>query len=355
MYDSSATLVVSVGDLADDLDHEIGSVGLTDSGEVEHRLTVLDLDTAALVDPIRLEQAARTLAAAPGVVVGATSDPRTVPDALAEALTLSLVQADRSDDRRLVAVPDLGSSIAAVDAAIRHNPSSSAVLAQVLRTTQVRPVVEGLRVESLAYSTLLGGREFARWLVERGPKTLPEQSDPILVHRSGAELTITLNNPARRNAFSAAMRDALCEALQLALLDDSIVLLRLTGNGPAFCSGGELAEFGTQPDPVITHVIRSQRSVGAMLARLGTKVRVELHGACIGAGIELPSFAAEVIATPDTVIRLPEIAMGLIPGAGGTVSITGRIGRWRTAFLALTGLPIDSQTALGWGLVDDIN
>jgi enoyl-CoA hydratase/carnithine racemase len=47
--------------------------------------------------------------------------------------------------------------------------------------------------------------------------------------------------------------------------------------------------------------------------------------------------------------------MGLIPGAGGTVSITGRIGRWRTAFLALTGLPIDSQTALGWSLVDDIN
>ena len=53
-------------------------------------------------------------------------------------------------------------------------------------------------------------------------------------------------------------------------------------------------------------------------------------------------------------IRLPEIAMGLIPGAGGTVSITRRIGRWRTAYLALSGLPIDAPTALDWGLVDEI-
>jgi enoyl-CoA hydratase/carnithine racemase len=46
--------------------------------------------------------------------------------------------------------------------------------------------------------------------------------------------------------------------------------------------------------------------------------------------------------------------MGLIPGAGGTVSITRRIGRWRTAYLALSGLPIDAPTALNWGLVDEI-
>jgi enoyl-CoA hydratase/carnithine racemase len=54
------------------------------------------------------------------------------------------------------------------------------------------------------------------------------------------------------------------------------------------------------------------------------------------------------------VIRLPEIAMGLIPGAGGTVSITRRIGRWRTAYLALSGLPIGAPAPLDWGLVDEI-
>jgi enoyl-CoA hydratase/carnithine racemase len=51
---------------------------------------------------------------------------------------------------------------------------------------------------------------------------------------------------------------------------------------------------------------------------------------------------------------LPELALGLIPGAGGTVSITRRIGRWRTAYLVLSGVTIDAATALGWGLVDEL-
>ncbi|MDQ6696224.1 MAG: enoyl-CoA hydratase/isomerase family protein, partial [Actinomycetota bacterium] len=55
-----------------------------------------------------------------------------------------------------------------------------------------------------------------------------------------------------------------------------------------------------------------------------------------------------------TTFRLPELAMGLVPGAGGTVSLPRRIGRHRTAWLALTGASIDAPTALDWGLVDTI-
>jgi enoyl-CoA hydratase/carnithine racemase len=54
------------------------------------------------------------------------------------------------------------------------------------------------------------------------------------------------------------------------------------------------------------------------------------------------------------VIRLPELALGLIPGAGGTVSVTARAGRARTAYLALSGAPLDASAALGWGVVDVI-
>jgi enoyl-CoA hydratase/carnithine racemase len=79
-----------------------------------------------------------------------------------------------------------------------------------------------------------------------------------------------------------------------------------------------------------------------------------VHGACIGAGIEVPAFAGRVLAAPDAYVMLPEVSMGLVPGAGGTVSITGRIGRWRTAWLALTGSRLDAHTALSWGLVDEI-
>jgi enoyl-CoA hydratase/carnithine racemase len=83
-------------------------------------------------------------------------------------------------------------------------------------------------------------------------------------------------------------------------------------------------------------------------------VTVELHGACFGSGIELPAFAGRVIAAPDTSIALPELGLGLVPGAGGTVSLPCRIGRHRTAWLALSGRAIDASTALAWGLVDDV-
>jgi enoyl-CoA hydratase/carnithine racemase len=59
-----------------------------------------------------------------------------------------------------------------------------------------------------------------------------------------------------------------------------------------------------------------------------------------------------VISRPDAVFGLPELSLGLLPGAGGTVSVTRRIGRWRTAYLVLSGQVIDPAIARLWGLVD---
>ena len=61
-----------------------------------------------------------------------------------------------------------------------------------------------------------------------------------------------------------------------------------------------------------------------------------------------------MVAHEDARFWLPELSMGLVPGAGGTVSLPRRIGRQRTAWLALTGEPIDAETARAWGLVDQI-
>ncbi len=79
-----------------------------------------------------------------------------------------------------------------------------------------------------------------------------------------------------------------------------------------------------------------------------------VHGACVGAGVELPAFAARVVAREDATFELPELSMGLVPGAGGTVSLPRRIGRQRTAWLCLTGARIDARAALAWGLVDEV-
>src|SRR5699024_3995888 len=93
----------------------------------------------------------------------------------------------------------------------------------------------------------------------------------------------------------------------------------------------------------------------ATLRRIADRLTVRLHGHGVGAGIEIPAFAERVIAEPDTLIGLPGLSLGLIPGAGGTVSLRRRIGRHRTAFLGLTGQLLDADTALAWGLIDEID
>jgi enoyl-CoA hydratase/carnithine racemase len=150
------------------------------------------------------------------------------------------------------------------------------------------------------------------------------------------------------------MRDQLVEALLLACADPTIEQVVLDGAGPSFCSGGDLAEFGTRPDPATAHLVRLSRSPARLLAELAPRLEVRLHGACIGAGIEMAAFAGRVVGRPDTAILLPEVALGLIPGAGGTVSLPRRIGRHRTAELALSTTPMDAATALRWRLIDAI-
>lgn len=176
----------------------------------------------------------------------------------------------------------------------------------------------------------------------------------MLVARDGDVLHLTVNRPERRNAYGRQLRDALVEALPIAVLDESVTRVVLDGAGPSFCAGGDLDEFGTTPDLVTAHLVRTRGGAARPLHRLARRVEVRLHGVCVGAGIELPAFAGRVVAAPGTTVRLPEVGMGLVPGAGGTVSIPRRIGRWRTLHLALTGTTLDASCARAWGLIDEV-
>jgi hypothetical protein len=244
---------------------------------------------------------------------------------------------------------------ARVDDAVARNPTAAAALLDVLGRTAGLDVEAALEIESRAYSDLLAGTEFAAWLEERGPMDPPEPTEnPVLLERTGDELVITLNRPERHNAYTAAMRDALVAALELAVLDP-VLHVTLRGAGRSFCSGGDLAEFGTTTDPDLAHAIRMEQSAGRLLARIADRLTVEVKGACTGAGIELAAFAGHIVADPRTFFRLPEVRMGLIPGAGGTVSVPRRIGPERTAYLALTGMRLHARDALAWGLVDELS
>jgi hypothetical protein len=249
-----------------------------------------------------------------------------------------------------------GEELEPILVATRRTPLAAMALVQLLRQSARLDVHQGLIAESLVYSTLQSGPEFGSWLSARPAAAArqPSPGPPVLLARSDHRLELTLNRPEKRNAFSARMRDALVEGLRTAVCDSSITEVVLRGAGPAFCSGGDLDEFGSLPDPTTAHAVRSTRNPARLLSECAGRVRVELHGACVGAGIELASFAGKLTAAKDAFFQLPEVAMGLVPGAGGTVSIPRRIGRQRTAYLALSGLRIDAITAHEWGLIDEI-
>jgi hypothetical protein len=239
---------------------------------------------------------------------------------------------------------------------VTDHPITATTLALLLRGQHHLSVGEGLVAESAAYSVLQSGPEFAAW---RGTHAARVQEDGgisprVQVMRHGDVLSITLTRPERLNALDAAMRDGLVEAFTLAAAASDITRVELRGEGRAFCAGGDLDEFGSRSDPATAHIIRLQRSVGRAIFQLDKPTVTYLHGACMGSGMELAAFTDWVIAAADTQIALPEIGLGLVPGAGGTVSLTRRIGRLRTAWLAFSGSTIDAATARTWGLVDEL-
>jgi enoyl-CoA hydratase/carnithine racemase len=278
----------------------------------------------------------------------------TLSEGLVQAVDV-LLTVDERPERPWVGVGDIDDTISLLAQQLDGAPAACVTLGQILRAGEHSTLAEAFLYESLAFSTLLAGPDFARWLAVRVPRSAkPEPAEPVIVDRVGERLEVMLNRPHAHNAFNAVLRDALVEALGIALVDNSISAVRLSGLGPSFCSGGDLREFGTAPDVATAHLVRTTRSPVLLLNRLGTRAEVRLHGACIGAGAEMSAACARVVASPGTYFALPEVSMGLVPGAGGTATLPRRIGRHRTCYMALTGERISVDTALDWGLVDAI-
>lgn len=317
-------------------------------------LTAVDVSAADELSAADLRFVARRLRTSLSVpvVVGAGASPVHLELARAAAFGLVAGPPAVAVDRSLVAVEDVASAWASLAETASTAPMAAVTWGRLLRQTATFRVAEGLAAESAAYSTLLAGPEFARWLATRPPPR-PPVPGAARVEREADVLTLTLDRPARRNAVDTATRDALCEGL--ALLDaDPALRAELRAVGPDFSFGGDLHEFGSAPDPATAHLIRLARSVGALIAAHRDRVTAYVHGACYGAGCELPAFAGRVVATEDARFALPEIRLGLIAGAGGSVSVTRRIGRWRAAWMGLSAQRVGASTAFAWGLVDEL-
>ncbi len=232
-------------------------------------------------------------------------------------------------------------------------PQVAAILARLLTRIEAMAPTQALEAESLAYAELQGGVAHRSWLAGRTPMDA-KPAGAIQLERQGGQLHIQTNRPGALNAIDRGLRDALHEAFTIGALDAEISSVHWTAAGKAFSVGADLNEFGTTRDPARAHEIRMQTLPAIPLIQCGGKVRVVIQGACIGAGLEMAAFAGHISASPNAWFQLPELAMGLIPGAGGCVSVSRRIGIERTALLVLSGKRINANTALEWGLIDAI-
>lgn len=235
-----------------------------------------------------------------------------------------------------------------------RSPHAAAVAAQLLRSLEGISRERALTLESFCYGLLQGSAEHSDWLASRAPPAQRLPAGRLIVERHDSTLLIVMDRPGAHNAIDRAMRDQLFDAFSLAALDGEIQTVKLRAAGTTFSTGGDLEEFGTTRDPATAHLIRSRTLPAAAIAPRAQILDVHVQGACIGAGLELAAFAGRLTADPDAWFQLPELSMGLIPGAGGCVSVPRRIGRQRAALMILSGRRINAQIALRWGLIDAI-
>ena len=136
--------------------------------------------------------------------------------------------------------------------------------------------------------------------------------------------------------------------------DPDVRVLVFAGEGRAFSAGADIREFGSAESLHAAREARRQRDLWALLEALPKPTIAALHGVCYGAGIELPLYCDLRIAAEDARIALPEVTLGYIPSAGATQLAPRIAGPAPAARLIFSGLPIDAEQALQWGIVHEI-
>jgi 3-hydroxyacyl-CoA dehydrogenase len=169
----------------------------------------------------------------------------------------------------------------------------------------------------------------------------------VHVERDGDVLLMVVNNPPI-NAGSRAVRTGLLAAISDLQTDSSLVGGVIIGAGTTFVAGSDLKEFG-QPleDPQLPAII-------AAIENCGKPVVAALHGAALGGGFELALGCDARIALTNTVVGLPEVSLGIIPGAGGTQRLPRVVGVPMAMQLVGSGERVVAGRALDLGLVDEV-
>ncbi|GAB1578786.1 3-hydroxyacyl-CoA dehydrogenase NAD-binding domain-containing protein [Bordetella petrii] len=169
----------------------------------------------------------------------------------------------------------------------------------------------------------------------------------VASQRHDGILVLTIDNPPV-NALSADVRRGLADAIQAAQDDASVQAVLLVGAGRNFIAGADIREFGKPPQPPALPDVCNAIEASAK------PVVAALHGAALGGGLEIALAAHYRIALPGARLGLPEVNLGLLPGAGGTQRAPRLAGAAAALDLMLSGRHASAEEALSLGLVDQV-
>lgn len=169
----------------------------------------------------------------------------------------------------------------------------------------------------------------------------------ITTRRDGDVLIVTSNNPPV-NALGQAVRAGLADAMAEAAADDAIKAVVITCEGRTFFAGADITEFGKPPvGPSLPEVID-------MIEASAKPVVAAIHGTALGGGLEVALGCHYRIAVASAKLGLPEVKLGILPGAGGTQRLPRVVGVAEALPMIVTGNPIPAAKAERIGLVDKL-
>ncbi len=177
-------------------------------------------------------------------------------------------------------------------------------------------------------------------------------SELVLVQRMESVALATLNRPEALNALSPQMLAALSEALELLDGEAQIRVIVLTGGQRAFAAGADIRELASaRPmDIVKMNTLANWQRI----RQVNKPLIAAVSGYAYGGGCELALACDLIVAAENALFALPEVKLGVMPGAGGTQRLAKAIGPYRAMEMILTGEPISAQEAYRFGLVNRV-
>ncbi|HCA80306.1 MAG TPA: enoyl-CoA hydratase [Bacteroidetes bacterium] len=179
--------------------------------------------------------------------------------------------------------------------------------------------------------------------------------ETLLVEKRDRIALVTINRPDKLNALNARTKSELKDVLQMVRDDSDVDVVILTGSGPkAFVAGTDIKELTSLDEKSGREFSSSGQAVFDLIENLGKPVIAAVNGYALGGGAELAMACHIRLASDNAKFGQPEVALGIIPGYGGTQRLGRLVGKGKAMEIILTGDQVDAQEALRIGLVNAV-